>query len=98
MLPSLPLPTITATCSFFIYFLPSGTFTKSFGSCGGYIAGDSNLIRFIKRHGPAHLYASAISPPAAQQILSAIHLIDGKDGTTRGMDKVRNTRACLHRC
>lgn len=66
-----------------------GTFTKSFGSCGGYIAGDKDLVRYIKRHGPAHLYATSISPAAAQQILSAIKLINGDDGTTRGLEKVR---------
>lgn len=72
-----------------LHLHPAGTFTKSFGSCGGYIAGSHELIRFLRRHGPAHLYAAALSPPAAQQILSAIKLIDGEDGTTRGRDKVR---------
>jgi len=66
-----------------------GTFTKSFGSCGGYIAGSSDLIRFLKCHSPAHLYAASISPAASQQILSAIKLINGEDGTTRGMDKIK---------
>lgn len=67
-----------------------GTFTKSFGSCGGYIAGSTDLIRHLKRHGPCHLYAASISPAAAQQILSAIRLINGEDGTgSRGIDKVR---------
>ncbi len=67
----------------------SGTFTKSFGSCGGYIAGNADLINFLKRNSPAHLYAASISPACAQQILSAIKLINGDDGTTRGLDKVR---------
>jgi serine palmitoyltransferase len=29
-----------------------GTFTKAFGSCGGYIAGDANLIQFIRTQSP----------------------------------------------
>ncbi|KAG1670985.1 hypothetical protein FOA52_014374 [Chlamydomonas sp. UWO 241] len=66
-----------------------GTFTKSFGSCGGYIAGDKATIDYLRRHGPAHLYATAVSPGAAQQIMSAFKLIDGDDGTTRGQDKIR---------
>ncbi|GAX72984.1 hypothetical protein CEUSTIGMA_g436.t1 [Chlamydomonas eustigma] len=66
-----------------------GTFTKSFGSCGGYIAGSPELINYLRRHGPAHLYAASISPAAAQQILSAIKLINGEDGSTRGIDKVK---------
>ncbi len=32
-----------------------GTFTKAFGSCGGYIAGDANLIQFIRTQSPVRL-------------------------------------------
>nr|DAD34122.1 TPA_asm: hypothetical protein HUJ06_004762 [Nelumbo nucifera] len=35
-----------------------GTFTKSFGSCGGYIAGSKELIQYLKYTCPAHLYAN----------------------------------------
>ncbi|KAI3856464.1 hypothetical protein MKW98_008916 [Papaver atlanticum] len=49
-----------------------GTFSKSFGSCGGYIAASKEVIEYLKLTCPAHLYATAISPPAAQQILSSI--------------------------
>ncbi len=48
-----------------------GTFTKSFGSCGGYIAGSRELIAFMRRHNPAHLYATAMSAPAVQQVRTA---------------------------
>ncbi|KAG6634873.1 long chain base biosynthesis protein 2a-like isoform X2 [Carya illinoinensis] len=62
-----------------------GTFTKSFGSCGGYIAGS-------KYSCPAHLYATSMSPPAAQQIISAIKVILGEDGTSRGAEKLAQIR------
>ncbi|KAL7603016.1 hypothetical protein Lser_V15G17488 [Lactuca serriola] len=61
-----------------------GTFTKSFGSCGGYIAGSKELIKYLKYTCSAHLYAMSISPPAAQQIISAIKVILGEDGSSRG--------------
>ncbi|MFS7951152.1 putative serine C-palmitoyltransferase [Helianthus anomalus] len=61
------------------------TFTKSFGSCGGYIAGSKELIQYLKYTCPAHLYATSISPPAAQQIISAIKVIIGEDGSTQGL-------------
>ena len=80
---------VSASCSKCPSTCRAGTFTKSFGSCGGYIAGSADLIAFLKRHGPAHLYSTSISPASAQQILSAIKLINGDDGTTRGMDKVK---------
>lgn len=42
------------------------------------------LIQFLKYTCPAHLYATSISPPAAQQIISSIKVILGEDGTNRG--------------
>ncbi|KAB1199817.1 Long chain base biosynthesis protein 2a [Morella rubra] len=60
-----------------------GTFTKSFGSCGGYIAGSKELIQYLKYTCPAHLYGTSISPPAAEQTLSAMKVILGEDGSSR---------------
>ncbi len=46
----------------------AGTYTKSFGSCGGYIASSHAVIDHLRRHSPAHLYATAMSPAAVQQV------------------------------
>merc|ERR1719440_1823917 len=56
-----------------------GTFTKSFGSVGGYIASSPALIAALPRHSAASLYSAAMSPPAAQQALSALRIIMGTD-------------------
>ncbi|KAL2465508.1 Long chain base biosynthesis protein 2a [Abeliophyllum distichum] len=69
-----------------------GTFTKSFGSCGGYIAGSKELIKYLKYTCPAHVYATSISPPAAQQIISSIKVILGEDGSSRGAQKLARIR------
>ncbi|KAK4707064.1 hypothetical protein R3W88_033362 [Solanum pinnatisectum] len=69
-----------------------GTFTKSFGSCGGYIAGSKELIEYLKYTCPAHVYAISISPPAAQQIISAIKVLLGEDGSKRGAQKIARLR------
>ena len=42
------------------------------------------LIKYLKYTCPAHLYATSISPPAAQQIISSIKVILGEDGSSRG--------------
>ena len=42
------------------------------------------LIQYLMYTCPAHLYATSISPPAAQQIISAIRVILGEDGSSRG--------------
>ncbi|KAG7560139.1 Aminotransferase class I/classII [Arabidopsis thaliana x Arabidopsis arenosa] len=69
-----------------------GTFTKSFGSCGGYIAGSKDLIQYLKYHCPAHLYATSISTPAAQQVISVIKVILGEDASNRGAQKLVRIR------
>ncbi|XP_020517282.1 long chain base biosynthesis protein 2a isoform X2 [Amborella trichopoda] len=69
-----------------------GTFTKSFGSCGGYIAGSKELIQYLKYTCPAHLYATSMSPPAVQQVISAIKVILGEDGSNRGAQKLVRVR------
>lgn len=73
-----------------------GTFTKSFGSAGGYIAGSKRLIDFLRTNSHAHCYASSMSPPIAQQIYTSMSMIMGEDGTDTGRQKInqlaRNTR------
>lgn len=73
-----------------------GTFTKSFGSAGGYIAGSKNLINFLRISSHAHCYASSMSPAVAQQILTSMRIIMGLDGTGEGKKRIdqlaRNTR------
>ena len=68
-----------------------GTFTKAFGSCGGYIAGSRELIAHLRAASPA-LYATTMSPPSAQQALSALRVIRGADGSGRGRDKLQALR------
>lgn len=73
-----------------------GTFTKSFGSAGGYIAGTKELINYLRVHSHAHVYAAAMSPPIAQQIISSMRIMIGEDGTDDGARRTkqleRNTR------
>ncbi|XP_053292804.1 serine palmitoyltransferase 3 [Pleuronectes platessa] len=73
-----------------------GTFTKSFGAAGGYIAGKKELVDYLRSHSHSAVYAAAMSPPVAEQILRAMKCIMGKDGTTEGIKRVRqlaeNTR------
>ncbi|XP_003788058.1 serine palmitoyltransferase 3 [Otolemur garnettii] len=73
-----------------------GTFTKSFGASGGYIAGRKDLVDYLRVHSHSAVYAASMSPPVAEQIIRAMKLIMGLDGTTQGLQRVRqlakNTR------
>nr|WCZ58500.1 serine palmitoyltransferase 2 [Andalucia godoyi] len=54
-----------------------GTFTKSFGSVGGYVAASADLVHYLKRSCWAQNYATSMSPACAQQALSALWCIMG---------------------
>ncbi|KAK7907111.1 hypothetical protein WMY93_015723 [Mugilogobius chulae] len=66
-----------------------GTFTKSFGAAGGYIGGKKELIDYLRIHSHSALYATSMSPPVAQQIISSMRIIMGEDGTTLGAERLR---------
>uniref|UniRef100_A0AAY3ZZD1 serine C-palmitoyltransferase n=1 Tax=Denticeps clupeoides TaxID=299321 RepID=A0AAY3ZZD1_9TELE len=61
-----------------------GTFTKSFGAAGGYIGGKKELIDYLRTHSHSAVYATSISPPVAEQIITSMKCIMGEDGTTLG--------------
>jgi 8-amino-7-oxononanoate synthase len=52
-----------------------GTLSKSFGSCGGYIAGCSELVEYLKYTAPGFVYSVGLSPPNAAAALAALRLL-----------------------
>ena len=46
-----------------------GTFTKSFGSAGGYVCGSRAVVDNLKKHAPGSVYATAMSLPLTAQSL-----------------------------
>eukprot|EP00928_Gymnodinium_smaydae_P039374 TRINITY_DN26912_c0_g1_i1.p1 TRINITY_DN26912_c0_g1~~TRINITY_DN26912_c0_g1_i1.p1 ORF type:complete len:1089 (-),score=227.97 TRINITY_DN26912_c0_g1_i1:230-3496(-) len=66
-----------------------GTFTKSFGSAGGYVAASKEVIDALRQSAPGMLYASSMSPPCAAQALVALRVISGSKGGTVGAEKLK---------
>ncbi|KAJ2849388.1 serine palmitoyltransferase component [Coemansia brasiliensis] len=56
-----------------------GTFTKSFGAAGGYIAGSKALIDYLRVHSYSAIYAEAMSVPVLVQVSSSMRMIMGED-------------------
>ncbi|MFC1607331.1 aminotransferase class I/II-fold pyridoxal phosphate-dependent enzyme [Candidatus Latescibacterota bacterium] len=52
-----------------------GTLSKAFASCGGYIAGSGELIKYLKYTTPGFVYSVGITPPNAAAALAAIRLL-----------------------
>jgi len=55
-----------------------GTLSKSFGSCGGYIAGNAALVKYLKYTAPGFVYSVGISPPNAAAALAAIKVLQAE--------------------
>ena len=69
-----------------------GTFTKSFGGMGGYIAADKGTIDYLRQRCSASAYHNALSPVVCQQVLTCFKVISGQDGTTIGQSKLHALR------
>ena len=54
-----------------------GTFTKSFGGMGGYIASSAAFIEQLKRQTSGSMFSTAMSPIICKQIIRAFDIIDG---------------------
>jgi len=54
-----------------------GTFTKSFGAAGGYVAGTKDIVDRIRLRSHACTYSDSVSPPVLAQILASMGSIMG---------------------
>ena len=52
-----------------------GTLSKSFASCGGYIAGSHALVQYLKYTAPGFVYSVGMSPPNTAAALAAVRLL-----------------------
>ncbi|RUS25379.1 pyridoxal phosphate-dependent transferase [Jimgerdemannia flammicorona] len=65
-----------------------GTFTKSFGAAGGYIASSPEIIAHLKLTCHSMVYAESMAPPILQQIITSMTIIMGEDGTDNGRERL----------
>mmetsp|Transcript_559 Transcript_559/g.1207 ORF Transcript_559/g.1207 Transcript_559/m.1207 type:complete len:661 (+) Transcript_559:208-2190(+) len=69
-----------------------GTFTKSFGGMGGYVAADKRVIDELRKECAGSAYHNSLSPVVCQQIISSFQVIMGEDGTNIGKQKLEALR------
>ena len=58
--------------------LVMGTFSKSFASLGGFIAGDRRVIEYIKHTARALIFSASITPSSAAAVLAALDIIEAE--------------------
>jgi len=69
-----------------------GTFTKSFGAVGGYVAASKEVTDYLRTSSFGMIYSNSMNPTCAQQTLGALDVIMGKDGTDSGAKKLMQLR------
>jgi len=52
-----------------------GTFSKSFASIGGYLAGDKDIIHYVKHHARSLIFSASVPAPNAAAALAALNII-----------------------
>ncbi|KAK7684614.1 serine palmitoyltransferase component [Cerrena zonata] len=65
-----------------------GTFTKSFGATGGYIAADKHIIDRLRLNYLTNSYSESVPPPVLGQIISSLNVISGKISPGEGKERL----------
>ncbi|MEM4907976.1 MAG: glycine C-acetyltransferase, partial [Desulfurococcaceae archaeon] len=60
-----------------------GTLSKAFGVIGGYVAGNADVIEFIKQKGRSFLFSSALNPPDVAAAIAAVEILEESDELVR---------------
>lgn len=66
------------------------TYSKSTGAVGGHIAASREIIAAVRARSAGTVYSSSLAPAAVQQVISALNVIRGADGTDIGAKKLRS--------
>lgn len=53
-----------------------GTFSKSFGSIGGYVAGSDDVMRWVKHHARSMIFSASLPPASCAATLAALDIIE----------------------
>ncbi len=56
--------------------LSMGTFSKTFSSLGGYVAGQERVINFIKHFSPALIFSASPTPASVASALAALDILE----------------------
>jgi len=76
--------------------LRMGTFSKSLASCGGFLAGDHEVIDFLRVQSRAFLFTAAGVPAAVGAALAALRIVRSSEGPQL-LERVLDNAAYLHR-
>ena len=53
-----------------------GTFSKSFASVGGFIAGDADIMHYVQHHARSFIFSASLPAPNAMAVMAALELME----------------------
>jgi 8-amino-7-oxononanoate synthase len=76
--------------------LTMGTFSKTFASLGGFVAGDAKVINYLKHHSPALIFSASPTPASVAAASAALDiLIEEPERVERVVRNATKVRTCL---
>jgi 8-amino-7-oxononanoate synthase len=73
--------------------LTMGTFSKTFASLGGFVAGGDRVINYIKHHSPALIFSASPTPASVAAAMAALEILEAEPERVtkliRNADKMR---------
>lgn len=76
----------------------TGTFSKSFGCVGGFVAASSKLIQYLRYYSDSNVFSAAITPQVTCSVLKALELIKTQPDIRQKLwDNVNYLRSNLHK-
>lgn len=67
-----------------------GTFSKSFASIGGYLAGDAEVIDFVKHNARSLIFSASIPGPNAAAAIAALNIMRREPERIDRVNKIAN--------
>ncbi len=73
-----------------------GTFSKTFASLGGFVAGEAKVINYLKHHSPALIFSASPTPASVAAALAALDILEAEpERVTRLINNAQKVRTAL---
>jgi 7-keto-8-aminopelargonate synthetase-like enzyme len=69
-----------------------GTFSKSLGSIGGFVSGNSRVMEYIRHKASAFIFTAALPPASVAGVITALEIMDAE---TERLDNLRENTAYI---
>ena len=66
------------------------TFSKSFGSIGGFVAGEKEVMDYVQHHARSLIFSASMAPPQVASVLAALDIMEDEKWRATRMKEITN--------